>query len=214
MRIKNVYRKRDSGAGSSRRLLSASVICIALLSLCRASTEESGGVTKPNDSTKSTRIVLGSDAGEPGMSVTIPIYFSPAEGAKFEHLKVEIKFVSRNLKFAKFEDGIAAETGNLKIQTELRDEKDEQGLEYSILKVEASQPKDAPAKAIPSGLLGYITFQINKEGRAADISLRVSADGTELVTGKPIKTISASDGKVRVAAPGSIPLVSCFFFSH
>ena len=199
---------------SVRYVLVAAVIWLALMPLSGLSAQERSADSKSGGSSNATRIVLGSDAGEPSMSVTVPIYFSPSETAKIGRLKIGVRFVSRNLKFVRFENGLVAESGNLEMHTALKDEKDEQGLEYSTLEVEASQPKDGPAKAISSGLLGYITFQISKDGRPADIALRVSAEATDLETGKPIQDISGSDGKVRVDAPGSIPLVSCFFFSH
>lgn len=170
---------------------------------------------EPQKSVKGSRIVLGSGSGEPGSRVVIPIYLSLAEGVKVGDLKIEIKFVSQNLKFAKVERGFAAEAGGVDLKSAVDQDKTEQGIETTKLTI-ATTPSDEQEspKGIPAGLLGYISFQINPEGKAAKIALRTAAEASALEHNNPIKDLIAVDSSVTVLASGSTPLVSCFFFSH
>lgn len=187
-----------------------SLVCAGLLCQAAAAQEESGKAQEkePIDTKTTTRITLGSSSGTPGTSVVVPIYFTPAEGVEAGHLKVEVTFVSANLKFDKVERGIAAEMGDVDLKDELKTAKNDQGVETSTLQVEASAKK-----AIPAGLLGYITMKINESGRPANITLRASAEGSDL-NSKPITKLRAFDAQVEVLAPGTQPAVACFFFSH
>ena len=167
------------------------------------------------DPKTTTRITLGSSSGTPGTLVVVPIYFTPAEGMGVRSLKLEVNFVSANLKFDKVERGIAAEMGNVDVTSALKVGKNDKGVETSTVTVQAGFPSsETPKKGIPAGLLGYLTMRISETGRPAAISLRASAEGAELGSNKPLQNLRAIDAQVEVLAPGTLPLVSCFFFSH
>lgn len=186
------------------------LLCAGLLCQVLAAQEESGKAPEkePIDTKTTTRVTLGSSSGTPGTSVVVPIYFTPAEGVEVGGLKVEVVFVSANLKFDKVERGIAAEMGDVDLKDELKIGKNDKGVETSTLVVQASAKK-----AIPAGLLGYITMKINETGRPANINLRASAEGKDLAS-KPVTKLRAFDAQVEVLAPGTQPAVACFFFSH
>ena len=73
---------------------------------------------------------------------------------------------------------------------------------------------EPPKKGIPSGLLAYITMRISDNGRPASITLRTTAEAIQLGTNKKLDKLQASEATVDVIAPGSEPLVACFFFTH
>lgn len=149
------------------------------------------------------------------MSVVVPIYVTPAEGVNLGHLKLEVNFVSANLKFNKLERGIAAEMGNVDLTSDLKLGKNEKGLETSSLTVQAGFPSSEQAqKGIPPGLLGYLTLKINDTGRPANITLHATVEGTEAGTNKPLTKVRAFDAQVEVLAPGTLPTIACFFFTH
>lgn len=164
---------------------------------------------------KATRVTLGSSSGTPDTSVVVPVYFTPLEGVEVGRLKITVDFVSKNLKYSKMDPGIAAEMGKVDLSTEVKEGKNEQGLETTILTITASfLTPEPPAKGIPSGLLGYLTLNINADAREANINLKAAAEATELKTNKPIENLQASSATVDVLAPGTLPLVVCFIFSH
>lgn len=164
---------------------------------------------------KAPRVTLAGASGTPGSSAVVPIYFAPGEGVEVGQLRLEITFVSRNLKFARLARGTAAELGNVNVRHELREEKSEQGLENSTLTIVASAAESANRqKGIPGGLLAYITLKVNEGAGPANITLRTAAEGRELASGDPLESLEVMSDHVEILAPGSEPLVSCFFFSH
>ncbi len=178
--------------------------------------EQSGEAEKaPIDPKTTTRVTLGSSSGEPGTSLVVPIYFTPAQDLQVGRLKLEVNFVSANLKFTKLDAGIAAEMGNVDLSTDVQVGENENGLETTTLTVTASFPSgEPPEKGIPAGLLGYITLRIEEDGRPASITLRTTAEGSPLGSNEPLEDLRSFDAKVEVFAPGTQPIVACFFFTH
>jgi hypothetical protein len=210
---------------SASSLIFAGLLCAGLPWLApqlRAAQETTG---KPNEASQdakkkeefdpktTTRVALGSTSGTPGDAVVVPIYVTPAEGARIGTLKIEVSFVSVNLKFDKTDRGIAAEMGDVQLVSEAKESKNDKGLETSTLVLRATAP-EAAKTPIPAGLLGYITLKISDKGRPASIALRAAAEGTELGSSKPLANLKALDADVEVMAPGTQPAVACFFFSH
>jgi len=196
-----------------RRLLAGAALWAGMFAAASAQETAKPSQEKPIDPDTTTRVTLGSTSGAPGTSTVVPIYFTPAKTTTVGRLRLEVAFVSRNPKFARLDAGIAAELGNVELQTEVKESKNEQGLETSTLTLTAAAPASAQ-KGIPAGLLGYVTFQINEGAPPATISLRASADAAESVGGKPVEDVRAFGAQVEVMAPGEQPMVVCFFFSH
>jgi hypothetical protein len=166
------------------------------------------------DPETTTRVTLGGISGEPGANVVVPIYVSPAKGVAVGRLRLEVTYVSVNMKFGKLDKGIAAELGGVDVAVEVKDGKNEKDLATQTLIITASflspQP---PATGIPSGLLAYVTFNIGKNGRPASIGLRPTIEGT-LLSGGPVPNLRAFSTQVDVLAPGTQPVLTCFFFTH
>lgn len=167
----------------------------------------------PVDPKTTTRLTLGSASGEPGAAVVVPIYFTPAEQFAVGQTKMTITFVSKNMKFSKVDLGAAAELGSVEIKTETLAGKNDQGLETTTLTVNATVPEGS-GKAIPSGLLGYISFNILPTAVPANISLRAEASATLAAGGAPAKDVRAFGAQVEVLAEGEGGMVACFFFTH
>lgn len=186
--------------------------CFAVASAQQAT----GGPPQESSGPKNaSRVTLGDSDGNPGGSVVVPIYFAPAEGVEVGELKLDITFVSRSLKYSRLTRGLAAESGNVDVLAELKEGKNDKGLETSTVTINASIAAPKPGqKGIPAGLLGYITLQVSEKSGPANITLRTTAQAAELETKKPIQNLQTSDGLVDILAPGSEPLVSCFFFTH
>src|SRR6266446_8459857 len=100
-------------------------VLVVLLCQVSAAQESSGKAQEKEriDPKTTTRVTLGSTSGTPGTSVVVPIYLMPAEGVDIGLLKLEVNFVSANLKFDKLEGGIAAEMGNVDLSSDLKTSK-------------------------------------------------------------------------------------------
>ncbi len=193
-------------------------LCMVVIVMAgQAAAQEQPGEAEqaPIDPKVTSRVTLGSSSGTPGTSLVVPIYFTPAEGLQVGRLKLDVNFVSTNLKFSKLDAGIAAELGNVTINADVQVGENEDGLETTTLAITASfPPGEPPEKGIPAGLLGYLTMRIEEDGRAASITLRTSAEGSSLGSNEPLKDLRSFDATVDVLAPGTQPLVACFFFTH
>jgi len=167
------------------------------------------------DPRTTTRVTLGGTSGTPGTQVVVPVYFSPAQNVEVGRLRLEVTYVSVNLKFSKLDTGIAAELGGVDVQAEVRAGKTDRGLDTQTVIITASfLSPEPPAKGIPSGLLAYMTLNIGTDGRPASIGLRPTAEAAELRTNRPLQNLRAFPAQVDVLAPGTQPLISCFFFTH
>ena len=162
----------------------------------------------------STRVTLGGTSGTPGNGVVVPVYFTPQRGVAVGRLHLEVTYVSVNMKFSKLDKGIAAELGGVDVAIEVQEGKNDKNLATQTLVINASflEPQPPPT-GIPSGLLAYITLNISDEGRPASISMTPTVEGT-LVSGEPVPNLRAIPAQVDVLAPGTQPLISCFFFTH
>lgn len=167
----------------------------------------------PTDPAKTTRLTLGSATGSPGASVVVPIYFTPAEQESVGQASLTINFVSKNLKFQKIDPGAAAELGNVELTAESKDGKNDQGLEMTTITLHAAVPSGTD-KAIPSGLLSYVSFNILETAVPANISLRVNASAVRAGSGIPASEVRAFGAQVEVLAEGEGGMVACFFFTH
>lgn len=188
-------------------------MALGFLASPRLSAQDAGAASEAIDTKTVTRVTLGSGQGTPGMSVVVPIYFAAASGTEVGSVKMDISFVSENLKFGALERGIAAEMGAVDLKTSIKSAKNDKNIEVSTLTVAAATP--GPGKTgIPSGLLGYLSMKIAETGRAAKISLRPTAEATLAGSGSPAANVRGFDGFVEVFAPGELPNVNCFFFTH
>ena len=195
-------------------ILGYPVVVIAMVCQFGYAQNNAGSSSKTEgiDPMTTTRITLGSVSGAVGTSVVVPIYFTPAPGVSVGHLKLKIQFVSANMKFRKLERGIAAEMANIDLKTDLKDGKNDQGVDNSTLTIDATAPSGGAG--MTPGLLGYINLDISATGRPAKISMRTSAEAEETGGGKSVSNLKSFDGEVEVIAAGSQPAVLCFFFSH
>jgi hypothetical protein len=173
----------------------------------------SGQDAAASNSSAGANVVLGGTEGTPGEVVVVPIYFTPPQGVQVGSLKIVVNFVSANLKYDKLERGIAAEMADAEVKGDLTTAKNANDVEESTLTVLASAPATGNA-SIPSGLLAYISLHLQETARPANITLRTKVEAAELKSNKSLDQVRSADGTVEVIAPGSEPLVACFFFTH
>src|SRR5688572_9280910 len=128
------------------RTLLLALLVVSLRGTARAQAESAASEARPN-------IVLGGGSGSPGETVVIPIYYTPPDGVEIAGLRLEVSFVSVNLKYEKIENGIAAELGNVVVKGDLTVGKNEAGIETSTVTVSATALANEAPKVIPSGLL-------------------------------------------------------------
>ena len=195
------------------RLQSKVVVASALFAfLCLGSS--AAAQNEQVDPETTTRVTLGGTSGTPGSNVVVPIYFSPARGAAVGRLRLEVAYVSVRLKFSKLDKGIAAELGGVDVAVEVQDGKNAQDLDTQTLIITASFLNTTPPPTgIPSGLLAYVTLSIGDDERPVSITLRPTVEAS-LVSGGPVPNLRAFETQVDVLAPGTQPLLSCFFFTH
>jgi len=197
---------------SSFRIASFFLLSLTLNTVAGAAQENSGGAVPPDPD---ANVVLGGGTGEPGQQVVLPIYLRPPGDAPVGSLKLEVTFVSVNLKFQKIEPGIAADMGNVDIKSEAKTGKNDKGVETTTVTVNATAPSGgSDQKGIPPGLLAYIALQISETGRPATIGLQTRLEATEFGTKKKLNDMRVADSAVEVVAAGTQPEVACFFFTH
>lgn len=187
-----------------------SFVIVVLFCTAAAVPSDAQQASKP-----SGRVALGGGSGSPGDSLVVPIYFTPSEGTQAGQLKIVVSFVSANLKFLKVGKGIASDMGNVEVTSDQKAEKNDKGVEVSTVTITASAPLGESAKkGIGGGLLAYLTMDISKTARPANITLRTSAEAAEAGTNKKLGPLEVAEAKIEVVAAGDKPLTDCFFFSH
>ncbi len=174
------------------------------------------GEDKPDpEAKKFTRVALKNMDATPGQAIIVPLYFTPAEGTEVGQLKITINFVSVNMKFQKLERGIAAEVSDVSLESDVKQSKNDKGVESTTLTIRtANAMPEPPKEGIHEGLLAYMTLKLSDTARPAVIKLNTTAEAKELKSNKPVKNLRTEPAQVEVFAPGTQPIVSCFFFSH
>ncbi len=163
------------------------------------------------------RITFGEQSGTPGGNVVVPLFYTPARGLELRSVTVEVEWVSKNLRFARLDRGIAAEMIGANVTAKVTGtSKDAKAIEHSTLRIDVSEVDENPKKGLPEGLLAYLTFQISPDAQPFSIELRAKqVSATEIGTGaKKIAKVKLENGKVNVESPGLPAYVTCFFFSH
>ncbi|MCH8267797.1 MAG: hypothetical protein IH846_09795 [Acidobacteria bacterium] len=161
------------------------------------------------------RVSLGTTSGSAGDLIVVPIYFSPAQGVEVGLLKLEISYVSANLKFANLEAGIAATTGGLELRSEVKEAKNDKGVDTQTLQITTSfRSTGPPQKGSPEGLLAYIHMKVGESARSASITLRGSAEASELGSNQRLQKLQSFETTVDVFGADAQPMLACFFFTH
>jgi hypothetical protein len=168
---------------------------------------------RPIDVDTTVRVTLGKTSGTLGSTAVVPIYFTPPTKAEIATLKLQVTFVSVNLKFEKLEPGPVAEMENVKLSAEVKPGQNESGVETSTVTVSASS-QEPGKQGIPSGLLGYLTLRISENGKPAQIALKASAEAAAVGSTERLGDVRAFGTELGVIAPGQPLQVVCFFFSH
>jgi cohesin domain-containing protein len=165
--------------------------------------------------TSATRLVLGSSSGEPGSTLVVPVYLSPAPNVEIGKVEIEVNYVAANMKFVKLDAGTSSDASNVELRSDVKDGKNDKDVATQTVSIVAAVKSPETTKSgIPSGLLAFLTLELSKTARPANITLRTTATVTDLKTGKPITNLQTEEAKIEVLAEGAEPAVACFFFTH
>src|ERR1035437_2317631 len=82
-----------------------------------------------------THLKIDASTAVPGASFSTPVYFTPAKGVQVGRLKIEVSFISVNLKFVKLDKGLLVEKDNLEVKSELKTGKNDKGIETSTVTI-------------------------------------------------------------------------------
>lgn len=196
-------------------LLAGLLVTLGLLQPLQAQRESSNPDQKEKTENSAIRIGLGSTSGTPGTIVVVPIYLTLPESVKVGKLKLEVNYVSANMKFVKVDSGITTKSANVDLASDVSDGKNDKGVDTQTLTLTASVSNQEPSSdGIPGGILGYLTLRISETGRPATITMRTRAEASRLGAATPDSGVQTADAIVEVLAEGSQPAVACFFFTH
>ena len=162
---------------------------------------------------KTTRITLGKTSGQPEQVALVPIYFTPPESIPVGRVRLQVTFVSANVKFDKVEAGPAGDNGRVKFSAEVATAKNANGIDTSTMTILA-ELSDPSATSISRGLLAYLGLRVGPNARPATITLTTSAEASRPGSSDPLPDVRAFGAELEVQAPNSGPMVVCFFFTH
>src|SRR5438477_6517676 len=77
--------------------------------------------------------LLGTVAGDPGTTASIPLYFTPGEGQPVHSVHLEVVFVSNSVKFDKADKGTAAAVQDFTMTVDSKELPTEQNLQHTKL---------------------------------------------------------------------------------
>ena len=109
-------------------LLAGLLVTLGLLQPLQAQRESSNPDQKEKTENSAIRIGLGSTSGTPGTIVVVPIYLTLRESVKVGKLKVEVNYVSANMKFVKVDSGITTKSANVDLASDVTDGKNDKSL--------------------------------------------------------------------------------------
>ena len=165
------------------------------------------------DVATTTRVSLGKTSASPEETAMVPVYFIPPKSIPVGRLKLDVSFVSVNLKFDRVEPGPVADSAKVHLSAQVTPGKNENGIETSTVALVATVPEQS-ADSLPAGLLAYITLRVTATARPAKITLKTSAEATRPGSTDPLPDVRSFGAEVEVMAPGYSPTVVCFFFTH
>ena len=161
--------------------------------------------------TKPSEVRLGPGSGAPGEDVTLPLHWTPAPGVQIGSLTLEISFAGKVLAFYRSFPAPAPKVAGVEFRPEVK--KSSVTSSKSILRLQISTTRQ---QALPQGLLGYVTFGIDKH--AGRETLRLDIESLEAKgldpsaeSAKPVRGVGA---KVTLMDPGQEPIFGCFFYMH
>ena len=167
------------------------------------------GTTLPAQNSSFT---LGSGTGTPGLIVQLPIYLTLPRNLQMERILAIVEYPSF-LAYHQVELAKDAKTNGVVI--EVKDTSPQTDGKMKRMEITLKGGKE---KLLQSGLVGSLSFTIDKEARTQMVALLVTeAKGFPKGGGAEIK-LRGDPGSVTVYEAGMeplpVPMVGCFFFTH
>ena len=167
-------------------------------------------------SAQNSSLTLGSGTGSPGVPVQLPIYLTLPRNLQMERIQATVEHPS-SLAYHQVQLAKDAQANGVVI--EVKDAAAQSGGQSGgkMKRMEITL-KGGKEKLLQSGLVGTLSFTIDKEAKPQMISLLVSgAKGFPKAGGAEVK-LRGDPGSVTIYEAGmeplSVPLVGCFIFTH
>lgn len=160
-----------------------------------------------DNTTTSARVDLGIDKSNPGGQAFIPIIFTPADGVEVGTLLAEITFPNKQLVFQEAKKGGSADSANVNITTEVKN--DAESPEKTVLAVKVEN-ETGP---ILAGVLVNLVFKI-LDGVPIGEKIQLENSATTFTRDNPPKALKAASagGVIETIA---VPVIfACFFYMH
>ena len=156
--------------------------------------------------------LIGTVAGDPGTSASIPLYFTPNASQPVHSIHLEVTFVSNSVKFDKAEKGTASAVQDFDLKVASTELPPEQNLQHTKLDIQIGIADSDTKKTLPEGLLAFLNFNVPDNAKSFAIELKPVVIAALEPGKKPVK-VSVEPGKIIVALPDA-PMPGCFFFTH
>jgi hypothetical protein len=156
--------------------------------------------------------LLGTVPADPGVNVSVPLYFTPGAGQPIHSAHLEVEFVSNSVKFDKAEKGTASAVENFNLKVDSKNLPPDQNIQHTHLDIDMAVADADAKKSLPEGLLAFLNFQVPTNAKSFSIELKPVAFSALDAAKKPVK-LAAESGKIIVSLP-DVPMVGCFFFTH
>ena len=156
-------------------------------------------------------VSLGQASGPADAQAVVPLSMSGSGDPKLASVTVRVPFPTALLTFVKVDPSGLAVGVDAKITTDV---KPGSGADTSVLHATiASSDAGGQRRALPLGVLAYITFRIAKDAKP-ETTVPLAAEASVASIAEPSKQITVAKvapGEVTVAAP---PVPVCFFYMH
>ena len=167
-------------------------------------------------------VTIGTVAGDPGTTVSIPLFYERAKaGTPLHKLQLELDFVSNSVKLGGAEKAPLPAAAEFDLKWELKElppdqqansSPDQKMVQHTRLRINVSVSDSNSGKALPEGLWAFFNFRIPPDAKPYSISVNPVAVSAESTSKNPL-AVAAREGAIVVSIP-DVPLVGCFFFTH
>jgi hypothetical protein len=185
------------------------MLCLVVSGACSALlAQENFGAPEDNND---ARVVVsyGSTTAYVDATAELPFYLTaPYEVGAVES---ELRLPKATIAFDKVrKSDILGGSSSATLETSVTD--DPKDAAFSVLRVSV---KDSPNKALPTGLLAFITLKVSADAKPGDVKLEHHASARVPTPGaKNIVGVVAESPQISIYPKGINPTLTCFFFSH
>ena len=156
-----------------------------------------------------TFVTISPIAGPAASEVMLPLYLNLAREKRLASLDLTLSFDRHLTSFVRFDASLVTEMASLEVETGVTEG---DGPEEARLEVRLAGGASGSV-VLPSGLLGYLVFQVSPQTDEGTLIPLDAAVEAEVVTdsGSETESLPILDGEITVGPP---VVYSCFFYMH